>query len=416
MQDLINKYFFALFLVTYIFGLLFYNTIFLLTGFQWTDEICALILLIAYLYVVFRSKDWSVNKAFLVTLFVFFFYMAYSFKIGSNSTKAILMDFIIQMKPYLVFFCVYQLKPRIEERQKVILNQLSLAIWVVILLPLGIFGFINERNFIMIIEHPTNFAAAVIVTAMIYLFTSQYTLKNRLIFIGLLLLGLASGRSKFYGFLVIASALVLYFDTIDKIKLNTKNVCVVLLTLFVTALVARNKIEFYFVQGVSTDIDVNYIARFVLYQTSFSIFSDYFPFGSGFATFGTYTSGVFYSDIYIKYGIDSVWGLSKSYSSFISDTYYPSLAQFGVVGVVLYFTFWVYVVRRALSLHANRHLRYFTITLAIICFFLIENIADSTFTGNRGMVIMLFLGYIMSNLYHENNKVLTAMQETDETN
>jgi hypothetical protein len=320
------------------------------------------------------------------------------------------------MKPYLVFFCVYQLKPRIEDKQKVLLNQLSLAIWFVILIPIGIFGFINERNFVMIIEHPTNFAAAVIVTSMIYLFTSEYTLKNRLIFIGLLLLGLASGRSKFYGFIVIASALVLYFDKIDKIRLNAKNICVILLTFFVTALVAKDKIEFYFMQGITADIDVNYIARFVLYQTSFSIFTDYFPFGSGFATFGTHASGVYYSDIYVKYGIDSVWGLSKSYSSFISDTYYPSLAQFGVVGVVLYFAFWVYVVKKALSLHANRNLRYFTISLSIICFFLIENIADSTFTGNRGMVIMMFLGYLMSNLYHEDNKVFTATQETDETN
>ncbi|GHT31772.1 hypothetical protein AGMMS49574_14110 [Bacteroidia bacterium] len=413
MQDLINKYFYILFLVTYIFGLLFYNEIHLLTDFQWTDEVCALTLLTGYLYIVFTSKEWYVNKAFLVTLFIFLFYIAYSFKIGSNSPKAIIMDVIIQIKPYLVFFCVYQLKPYLDKNRKVLLNQISLVVWFIILVPIGVLGLINERYIWDIVEHPTSYASTIIATSLIYLFTSDYTLKNRLVFIGLLAIGLISGRAKFYGFFVMAGAIVLYFDNIDKIKLNLKNVSMALVLVAVTLFVAKDKIEMYFVQGFTQDVEMDYVARFALYGTSFSIFADYFPFGSGFASFATHASGVYYSDIYALYGIDSVWGLSKSYTSFITDTYYPSLAQFGVVGVVLFMLFWVYVVIKGMSIHAGQSLLYFSLALIIVCYFLIENIADSTFTGNRGLFMMLLLGYILSNLSHEKEELVETTEVTE---
>jgi hypothetical protein len=391
----------------------FYNEIHLLTDFQWTDEVCALTLLTGYLYIVFASKEWYVNKAFLVTLFIFLFYIAYSFKIGSNSPKAIIMDVIIQIKPYLVFFCAYQLKPYLDKKQKVLLNQISLVVWFVILVPIGVLGLINERYIWEIVEHPTSYASIIIATSLIYLFTSDYTLKNRLVFIGLLAIGLISGRAKFYGFFVMASAIVLYFDNINKIKLSLKNVSMTLVLVAVTLFVAKDKIEMYFVQGFTQDVEMDYVARFALYNTSFSIFADYFPFGSGFASYATHASGVYYSHIYAEYGIDSVWGLSKSYTSFITDTYYPSLAQFGVVGVALFMLFWVYVVIKGVSIHAGQSLLYFSLALIIVCYFLIENIADSTFTGNRGLFMMLLLGYVLSNLFHEKEELVETTEVTE---
>jgi hypothetical protein len=214
-----------------------------------------------------------------------------------------------------------------------------------------------------------------------------------------------------------ASAIVLYFDNVEKIKLNLKNISMALVLLSVTLFVAKDKIELYFLQGFTQDVEMDYIARFALYSTSFSIFADYFPFGSGFASFGTHASGVYYSHIYGEYGIDSVWGLSKSYSSFISDTFYPSLAQFGVVGVLLYILFWVYVVKKSMFIHANQTMLYFAVAFSIFVYFLIENIADATFTGNRGLVMIMMLGYVLSDLSHEKETLGKSTEETtEETN
>ena len=67
---------------------------------------------------MFLSKDWPINKFFLLVLGIFLFYVCYSIYIGSNSIKAICMDLIIQMKPYLAFFCTYQLLPKFNKKQK----------------------------------------------------------------------------------------------------------------------------------------------------------------------------------------------------------------------------------------------------------------------------------------------------------
>jgi hypothetical protein len=236
-------------------------------------------------------------------------------------------------------------------------------------------------------------------------------MRDRLIFVGLLALGIFSGRSKFFGFFVLSSIIVLYFSKPSRIRLDLRNIGLGLLAMGMVFLVARDKIMYYFMQGVTGEIELDYIARFALYVTSLSVFTDYLPFGSGFGSFATYTSGVYYSDIYTQYGIDGVWGLSKSFHSFVADTYYPSLAQFGVVGVLLHILFWIYIIRKALALGAAAHPKYFAIALSLICFILIENVADATFTGNRGLFVMMMLGYALSNLSFEN-----ALNHAEENN
>ena len=217
--------------------------------------------------------------------------------------------------------------------------------------------------------------------------------------------GIASGRSKFYGFFVMSSFLILYFTKPERIKLNLKNTLLFLTIIAIMAVVAKSKIELYFLQGLSDDAEKDYVARFVLYATSFQVFYDYFPFGSGFASFATFASGAYYSQIYKKYEIDGIWGISKSYHSFISDTYYPSLAQFGIVGVILFILFWVYLIKKSLVYaHETKDMKLTIISILIIVFFAIENIADATFTSNRGLFFMMMLGLVYSDMRNSMNK------------
>ena len=107
MQDFINKHFYNLFVFTLIFGILLYDLI----GFDYTDEFCALFLFIIFGYYLFKTPEWPINKAFFITLLIFIFYFVYSLIINSNSKAAIISDLLIQIKPYLAFFCVYSLVP-----------------------------------------------------------------------------------------------------------------------------------------------------------------------------------------------------------------------------------------------------------------------------------------------------------------
>lgn len=310
------------------------------------------------------------------------------------------MDFIIQMKPYLAFFCTYQLSPCLDEKQRKILQDLSLLLWG-LFLPIGCLGIINVNYLYSTVYHPSCYAAIITSLALIYLYCGKFTNKEKMIFIVMLIAGISSGRSKFYGFLALALFSVFYLGKVENLKFNLKNIVAVTILLVAILFVAREKIDIYFIQGLTGDEsdDKDLMARFVLYATSFLILADYIPFGSGFASFGTHASAVYYSDIYTKYGIDNVWGLSKSFNKFIADTYYPSLAQFGLIGVLLFFFFWVYIIGKSIK-HSKiiNDSKLLTITILIIGYILIENIADASFTSNRGLFMMIFLGLVASNL------------------
>ena len=92
--------------------------------------------------------------------------------------------------------------------------------------------------------------------------------------------------------------------------------------------------------------DPGSLARVALHYTSLAIARDYFPFGTGLASFGSYASAVYYSDVYTSYGLSTVWGLTPSYSAYITDTFWPMvLGQGGVISFVPYVLIFVLLVR-----------------------------------------------------------------------
>lgn len=394
MRSFIDRSLYALLLVTLIFGVILYDII----GFKSMDELCGAVLLVLFLYSFFKSENWEINKAFLFVLSVFSFYTVYSFVIGSNTKKAIVMDLIIQMKPYLAFFCVYQLKPSLTQKQMKLINDLMVVFWL-FLLPVGLIGFFNEGFIRLLMKHPTYFAASVTAVSLVYLFSSDYTKKSKLIFILMLTIGLASGRSKFYGFYILSIFSILYFHNSDNLRFSWRNTFAIVGLLSVIVFVARDKLIFYFGYGLAQngDVSIDYVARFVLYATSLKIFVDFLPFGSGLASFATYASGAYYSPMYSHYNIDKVWGISKQNYSFIADTYYPSLAQFGLVGVLLFALFWFYVLRKAYAVFLrNETTKTFVLVMLITGYCLIENIADASFTSNRGFFMLMFMGFVIA--------------------
>lgn len=377
---------YIIFVLTIVFGILLHNIL----GIKTADEICGLLLVVVFLYYMFSLSDWSINKGFLITLFLFLFYLIYSISIHSNSVKAIFYDLVIQMKPYLVFFIVYQILPVFSDKNKKILKDICLAVWF-LCVPFGIYGLVNIKILTLIWEHPTNYATVITTLAVTYLFLGDYSKKERIIFIIMLSAGIASGRAKFYGFFVMAVFAVIYLNDIKRTQFNMKTIFALLGLLVAILIAARDKIDLYVFQTISGEED-ELVARAALYITSFDLFQDYFPFGTGFASFGTHASGLFYSEIYDAYNIGGIWGLTKDAPDFVSDTYYPSLAQFGVVGLGLYFFFWLfYLVKSYKYVRATENIQYFVIFIIITGSLFIENIAEASITSNEGFFMMFLL-------------------------
>lgn len=82
--------------------------------------------------------------------------------------------------------------------------------------------------------------------------------------------------------------------------------------------------------------------RVRLLRYGFRTAMTYFPLGSGFATYGSDMAYRFYSLLYIQYGFDEIWGLSKKYNYFLNDNYIGMIvAQMGWIGLILFL--WVFI-------------------------------------------------------------------------
>lgn len=97
----------------------------------------------------------------------------------------------------------------------------------------------------------------------------------------------------------------------------------------VLVVVAFPQLQYYFI-----DNETQARAKLLLY--SVEIAQTYFPFGSGFATYGTDITRTYGSALYIIYNFSNVYGLGKVNSAYLTDTYWPALiAQFGFIGAGL---------------------------------------------------------------------------------
>ena len=78
--------------------------------------------------------------------------------------------------------------------------------------------------------------------------------------------------------------------------------------------------------------------RTLLYRGSITVAHDYFPFGAGFARYGSYLSGVHYSPVYFRLGFENVYGLEPGIGGlYFTDTFWPAiLGESGLFGLVAF--------------------------------------------------------------------------------
>jgi hypothetical protein len=78
-------------------------------------------------------------------------------------------------------------------------------------------------------------------------------------------------------------------------------------------------------------------ARIALYETAVRIGMDEFPLGVGLGRYASWVSRIEYSEVYQRYGLDTIYGLSPANPMFINDTFWPQiLGETGVVGLAAY--------------------------------------------------------------------------------
>lgn len=363
------------------------------------DEVLtALFASLAFVDCIFNN-NWRKYRLFLITIAIFTFYAIYSIKfLNYNTTTAILWDMGIELKPFITFSVVLAISPSITPVDKKILKAIALFNATICTLAVMMGGGMID----LIFFHPTYLGIVCFVSAMFYLFCaldSDYRISKiaRWIVVFILTVGIASTRSKYYGLYVLCIFFIFFYRP-GFINYKSFKHMFALVTLgALVIIVAWSKIQYYFISGAETLFDpqmTSSFARPVLYLTGWMILWDHFPFGTGLASFASFPSAESYSMVYYEYGINNVHGLSERFNAFICDAYYPSLAQYGFVGLILFIWFWVYAynfLRTLIRIDGHRFRYPFIIGSLIIIFFLIESIAATTLSQSTGMPALCLL-------------------------
>lgn len=200
------------------------------------------------------------------------------------------------------------------------------------------------------------------------------------------------------------------------LTLRTKAIGFVLFAIFVALYVSRAKrlrvwpflLIGLVVLGFASGQIANYYqndfqARSALTKYSFEIAEQSFPFGSGFATFGSAITARpdYYSPLYDTFGFSEVYGLSRSYSAFMSDTCWPILlGQFGWFGLLVFALALILLVRAYYGASKERlqagDKGPLIALLFMFGYLLISSLASSAFFAPMSIYLLICLAIVVS--------------------
>ena len=342
-------------------------------------------LYVAILFIVLLGRKWSKELKLFVSIMLF--YVGYSFLFGANPRpEAILLDCLQQSKPYVFFYFAYSC-PIVFTK-----NQQSVLIGHLIIFALisAIVGYSLDSTFYSgLFRHPTDYANSMFAYAVLMLFLWNGNKKGLFWCVIILALGLLSTRSKYYGSVILA--LYFIFFCKERVKINLRYLIYGCILVVVVMYFTMEKLEMYVF-----DADPDTMARTALYVKTPDILMDYFPFGSGLGSYAVWFSGEYYSPIYDKYNLSNVFGLSRDFHNWIADTFFPSLAQVGFAGLIMFFLFWK---RRVYQLNvvSKNNIHLYKVGMCVLVCLAIESLAGPLYVTNYNVIYFVLLGVICRN-------------------
>ena len=358
-------------------------------NFDLSDEILTVLLL---LYAIVKQRFLVKNKKRMMEINIYMalmiFYLLYSLVIRVTTPRGVFLDILQQVRPYAVFYLTWMMAPQFTPKQQKRIK------WVMLLSFFGyLFAFKFKPSLVTPFggEESAALGQIALCCAMVYYLFSKQTKRNRNIAIIIMLLGLLSGKSKYFGECICFIALIMFV----KSKINFTSISTLLKVAALGVVViffTWTKFNAYYVEGFQEDAQA--MARPATYETGMQImFHDYVPFGSGLGSFGTAAAAKEYSPLYFKYHLNEIWGLDPTNPMFLADTFYPTLAEYGIVGLFFFLWFWK---RRLWEANKILNLIYYRMALMCILALALESTADSSYLSGKGMGYFMILALCLN--------------------
>lgn len=380
--------------------LMFGSSIQTYTGFAYVDEIAACVLIIAAGWKLvggwFR-KELVVPVSAVISLVSFAFLVLCgvmcNFLYGYQTRiPNIIIDIFTCLKFPIILLCSMLVFARsgktivtyIEGFARVLAIFLACLALLNLIVDFGMgtdprFGL--RASFLFICGHPAYLA--LLCLGLFLVFVRNLDRNKFYVFLTVLVMA-STLRSKALAFCVVGPAIIYFMRSGRKL-----NLIHILLIVLVGAAIGWDQMTAYYQTDGS--------ARAEITRASLRIARDFFPVGTGFASFGSVFSaqGSFYSPVYYEYGLNEVWGLSPDDTFFLSDTFWPTvLGQFGVLGLLLYL-----VGTGSVLVLASSHGQQSRMVVACcLAYYLIESSSASALFNPTAVYIGMSLGIVVSSL------------------
>lgn len=175
--------------------------------------------------------------------------------------------------------------------------------------------------------HPTYLAASSSILLIILAVSSTKKSSNFIYMLMITCVIIFTFRSKAMGFAGVFWGLYLLSV---KLKIKSK-VVYAAISIPMAIYIGYDQILKYFITSTKTS------ARSIMLLDSIQLAKSAFPFGMGYATFGSNMSAKRYSPVYYLLGYNEIFGLSKEHTSYLNDGFWQIIfGQFGVIGFILF--------------------------------------------------------------------------------
>lgn len=374
---------------------------------SWDEALSLLFIPLALLNVSFskNSKDFYIWVSLIVfALFGLFGNIVYGF----TNIGAALSDCFLNIKFFMLCYAILYIFRGWEWRTfskgiKFHLNFLSIILLSLVaydrvfkVFPVYEirFGITSEE---IIFLHPTFCAAA-----FFYLLVIRILLiEHRMMFDTVIDVGIGVSILLTLRFKAIAAVLAVIALIIYSINKNVRQFKwgILFTCLASIVLIAYKQIYGYFFSPYAL-----MFPRGALLNTSFIILKQFFPFGTGFATFGSFLSGVYYSPVYALYHLENIPGMTATEYNAITDQYWPMIAgQAGIVGMIAMATAW-YLFYKKFSENKKMKRRQFIAGFSCLVYILISSTSESAICNPVCMPLAIVLGLILAQLETEKKK------------
>ena len=135
----------------------------------------------------------------------------------------------------------------------------------------------------------------------------------------------------------------------------------------------------------------NTAPRALLIKYGFVTAKKYFPFGSGFATYGSSEAAKHYARLYEQYGWSNKWTLGKSNGEALNDNYFATIiGETGYFGLIIFLSAFFSIFKQINAIRCNYKVKAMCMSIFIdlfVCF-----IATGITKSSIGMMAFLILG------------------------